>query len=44
MCEAPQFDRRHIPAGIWFFQKSIGSPKQRVSMLAARKYAAEESP
>jgi hypothetical protein len=37
MCDAPQFDRRHIPAGIWFSQNAIGSPNTRVSTPAARK-------
>jgi hypothetical protein len=37
MCDAPQFDRKHMPAGIWFSQNAIGSPKTLVSIPAARK-------
>ena len=44
MCDAPQFDLNDIPAGIWFCQNSIGSPKHLASTPADRKYAVAESP
>ena len=44
ICDAPQFDRKHIPAGICFSQNAIGCPNTIVSTPAARRYAAAESP
>jgi hypothetical protein len=37
MCEAAQFDRKHMPTGIWLCQKAIGLPKILVSNPTARE-------
>jgi hypothetical protein len=37
MCEAVQAERKSMPRGIWFFQKTMALPNTRGVIPAARK-------
>src|SRR5262245_27595291 len=44
MCEASHGERSHMPAGMWFCQKSIARPNTATLTLANRRCAAADRP